>query len=168
MKKCTICKSEKLEIEFHKSRLTKDKLQNVCKQCSSKISRKYYLDKTEQHKEATKKRRLEKRREIKERIESIKDLCGCAKCGEKDSACIDFHHADATTKDFEVSMACKYEWSWIKVLHEIEKCVCLCANCHRKFHAGRFELDSSMLCKIILENQGYFVRLEKLVSSPAC
>jgi hypothetical protein len=29
---------------------------------------------------------------------------------------------------------------------EINKCVCLCANCHRKVHAGRFEVTDNMLC----------------------
>ena len=27
------------------------------------------------------------------------------------------------------------------ILKEIQKCVCLCANCHRKVHASKIELE---------------------------
>jgi hypothetical protein len=52
---------------------------------------------------------------------------------------LEFHHLDPTKKDFGIS-AKGYARSWEKVKHEIEKCILLCANCHREFHAGMLQL----------------------------
>jgi hypothetical protein len=53
---------------------------------------------------------------------------GCA-CGERDIACLDFHHV-GEGKEGNVSTIS----SWNKMVAEIEKCVVVCANCHRKLH----------------------------------
>ncbi len=58
---------------------------------------------------------------------------GCKLCLEHDPACLDFHHRDPKTKDFNFGSSYKrYSPTWF--LKEIEKCDVLCANCHRKFH----------------------------------
>ena len=57
---------------------------------------------------------------------------GCIKCGEKDPACLDFHHRDPTTKEGHIGEFRKFGMK--RLLAEIEKCDVLCANCHRKFH----------------------------------
>jgi len=155
MKKCTICKLEKKEAEYSKNRCRNDGLQNVCKNCNALRSRQYYLEKTDEHRETTKLRRNKKRLELKKKIDELRALCGCAKCGEQDYVCIDFHHTNPEEKDFNVSMSTSYEWPWSKVLEEVLKCVCLCASCHRKLHAGRFVIEPSMLCQIALETKGY-------------
>jgi hypothetical protein len=53
---------------------------------------------------------------------------------------LEFHHLDPTKKDFGIS-AKGYARSWEKVKSEIKKCVLLCANCHREFHAGMLQLS---------------------------
>jgi predicted HNH restriction endonuclease len=45
---------------------------------------------------------------------------------------LDFHHIDKETKEFTIGAIKK--GSKEKILKEIDKCVCLCANCHREFH----------------------------------
>jgi hypothetical protein len=47
----------------------------------------------------------------------------------------EFHHWDAREKDFGIS-ADGLSRPWAKILAELEKCVMLCANCHREVHAG--------------------------------
>src|SRR3989344_2561872 len=63
--------------------------------------------------------------------------CFCVLCGENTPACLDFHHRDTDKKERSLSNAVKI-WGWgIKRLKkEIEKCIVLCSNCHRKVHAG--------------------------------
>jgi hypothetical protein len=59
----------------------------------------------------------------------------CERCGY--NRCIDaleFHHADPTQKDFNISSK-GYTRSWKRVQAELDKCVMLCANCHRETHA---------------------------------
>jgi len=59
----------------------------------------------------------------------------CERCGY--DHCIDaleFHHIDPTQKDFSISSK-GYTRSWSKVKEELDKCMILCANCHRELHA---------------------------------
>jgi 5-methylcytosine-specific restriction endonuclease McrA len=59
----------------------------------------------------------------------------CEKCGY--DRCIDaleFHHLDPTQKDFNISSK-GYTRSWERVKVELNKCMILCANCHREFHS---------------------------------
>jgi hypothetical protein len=58
----------------------------------------------------------------------------CA-CGESEIACLDFHHINPAEKDFHMTKVGSV--SSARIQAEILKCVVLCANCHRKGHAGR-------------------------------
>ena len=62
-------------------------------------------------------------------------VCGYDKCIEA----LEFHHLDPTQKDFGISHK-GYTRSWEKVKEEVDKCILLCANCHREFHAGMLQL----------------------------
>ena len=60
-------------------------------------------------------------------------LGGCVKCGEKDPACLDFHHRDGKiNKEGHIGEIRRF--SIRRILAEIAKCDVLCANCHRKHH----------------------------------
>ena len=59
----------------------------------------------------------------------------CERCGY--DRCIDaleFHHCDPSRKDFSISSK-GYTRSWDKVKVELDKCMIVCANCHRELHA---------------------------------
>ena len=60
----------------------------------------------------------------------------CVLCGETHPACLDFHHLDDTSKEFNISRAHKFGYGYRRIAKEIEKCVVLCSNCHRKLHYG--------------------------------
>jgi hypothetical protein len=63
--------------------------------------------------------------------------CGCAICGEKEPCCLDFHHL----RDKEFVVSAGVDVSKERLFDEIDKCVVLCANCHRKLHAGIISLE---------------------------
>lgn len=60
----------------------------------------------------------------------------CTKCGyDKCFDALDFHHLDEKEKDFNLGHK-GYTRSWEKVKKELDKCILLCANCHREVHSG--------------------------------
>lgn len=69
----------------------------------------------------------------------------CVGCGRQGPVAIfEFHHLDATTKDFGISEGGIIR-RWGSIVAELAKCVMLCANCHREVHAGVRELDEGLL-----------------------
>ena len=58
-------------------------------------------------------------------------LCGYERCHEA----LEFHHLDPDGKDFGISDK-GYTRSWDKIRKELDKCILICANCHREIHAG--------------------------------
>lgn len=78
----------------------------------------------------TRKRTRDRRREW---FEEIKSQFACTRCNNSDIRVLDFHHLDPKKKDLAVSKLVKSTCKE-KVLEEISKCICLCANCHRIVH----------------------------------
>gem|GEM_PF-1323081 len=60
------------------------------------------------------------------------------------SRVFEFHHINAQTKGFAIS-ADGILRPWELIVAELEKCVLLCANCHREVHAGLRELPGGGL-----------------------
>ncbi|TMF66513.1 MAG: hypothetical protein E6I20_03900 [Chloroflexi bacterium] len=55
----------------------------------------------------------------------------------------EFHHLDSTTKNFGISED-GIARSWEKTEQELQKCVLLCANCHREVHAGARRIEEGL------------------------
>lgn len=68
---------------------------------------------------------------------------GCSVCGEHAACCMDAHHRDPSTKEFTLGTACRNRVGIARFKAELAKCVCVCANCHRKLHAGLISLRGS-------------------------
>ena len=65
----------------------------------------------------------------------------CLICGyNKYVGALDFHHLDEGTKEFGLAVA-GLTRSWERTKKELDKCVLLCANCHREVHGGLIKLD---------------------------
>ena len=61
------------------------------------------------------------------------DKCQC--CGyNKTNSALEFHHLDPSQKDFSIST--NSNRSWKSVRNELQKCVLVCANCHREIHCN--------------------------------
>ncbi len=57
----------------------------------------------------------------------------CSKCGyDKCVGALEFHHLDPSEK--EAHWQKMRLWSKSRLLKELDKCILLCANCHREIH----------------------------------
>lgn len=56
--------------------------------------------------------------------------CGYSFCVEA----MDFHHIDPSQKD--PTFKSMRHWGFLKAKEELDKCLLLCARCHREKHAG--------------------------------
>jgi len=75
-------------------------------------------------------RAKERRRKfLHEKEKDFCSVCGYNKC----FAALDYHHLDPSTKKFNISQM-GYNCSERLFREELEKCICLCANCHRELH----------------------------------
>lgn len=128
MKTCNKCKIAKEELEFVFKCKEKNIRQSICKECQKTYKLKHYY----QNKEAHYKRNKKTENIIRDYINSVK-IQGCSLCDEKEISCMDFHHLK--DKNDEIAKMAK-KGSLEKVKKEIKKCIVLCANCHRKLHAG--------------------------------
>jgi len=76
----------------------------------------------------------ERKQKIKLYINQYKEANPC-KCGECTPCCLDFHHKDNDRNgDLTISQIVNIGWSLKRIKKELEKCIVLCANCHRKLH----------------------------------
>lgn len=88
------------------------------------------------------KRRTTKRKhynDSKERLENYKATLKCSVCDENHPATLDFHHVDPTTKVESVCRMASTHTSWDRIMEEINKCIVLCSNCHRKLHYNQLK-----------------------------
>jgi hypothetical protein len=79
-------------------------------------------------------RATKKRNKLKQLANEIKSANGCCYCKENDACCLDFHHI-GNKLDGVSELAGRKCMS--KMMEEIKKCTVVCANCHRKLHAGK-------------------------------
>lgn len=94
---------------------------------------KAWYEKNKDYKKAREKERCEARRKYINQIKSKPcDMCG----GIFPPSAMDFHHIDPETKTNKGGRGIERSWSIEKIDAEIEKCILVCANCHRIIHAS--------------------------------
>lgn len=134
-RKCNCCGQVKsLLLDFYRTGY-KERRKTICKVCCRKYHNKEYRKsyKTINRKYYT---ILENKR-VQENKQKAIELFGskCLDCQKSFPSCVyDFHHIDPTTKDKTYIALFGRSWDRIKI--ELDKCVMLCANCHRIRHFG--------------------------------
>jgi hypothetical protein len=127
MARCGKC-GETDEAEFYPSELKKSTGQ-WCKGCRSDYNRQRVADDRDYFLKHQRKRRIK----TLDLLREYKAERGCERCGEKDPACLDFHHRDKAQKLYSISQEANRRNKGVETLMtEIQKCSILCANCHRK------------------------------------
>ncbi len=90
-----------------------------------------YADRAEYLKKAV----SDRRRKLKRMLVEYKGG-KCVRCGYcKYYGALDLHHTDDKNKSFGISRG-GITRSWEKMKTEADKCILLCANCHRESHGG--------------------------------
>ena len=91
-----------------------------------------HLQITKRNKKWEKKQYKINYKEIQKIMHSLK-INGCAICGyNKCDACLDFHHSNPKDKKFYITQnMCRKNKL---IAEELNKCILLCANCHREIH----------------------------------
>jgi hypothetical protein len=131
MKKCDHCRKEKDEEEFNWRYKALGIRHNTCRECMSLHQKKYFSgDAHDRHLQQVKDRKLAVREIAREYIFQYLSTHPCVKCGESDPRVLEFHHEHS--KEYPVSVMINGGYPIPKIQAEIEKCIVLCANCHRK------------------------------------
>lgn len=114
---CKYCGEDKPENKFEVANVVKGKVyrRRKCGVCKTKAQR-------------------IRRNSIRQWFDEYKTELGCANCGNTDMRCLDFHHTDPTQKEQNLSNIIRMGWGKERILREAQKCVILCANCHRIHH----------------------------------
>lgn len=90
-----------------------------------------YADRAEYLKQAVSNRRKKIREMAIAYLGGKCQNCSYSRCHDA----LDFHHRDPKEKEFGISQN-GLTRSWDRVRKELDKCVLICANCHREVHAG--------------------------------
>ena len=130
---CTKCGIEKPIEIFYKNKSKRDGYSSICKDCQKEADKRYY----QSNKDKIRKRARIFHKKIIDYVNSMKST-GCCICGEKDIACLDFHHL--RDKITEIAKLIGND-NFTQIKAEIDKCVVLCSNCHRKLHFYKLSLE---------------------------
>lgn len=147
-KQCAKCKITKPIDEFHNNSLSKCGKTSYCKKCAIDNAKLSYKRLYQKNKDKIYKRARQRALIFTNIVNDIKSIRSCIFCGENEPICLDFHHLDPTQKDYNISVLVQAKSR--KIVDEIQKCVVVCSNCHRKVHANI--LNCKNLKSIILSN----------------
>jgi hypothetical protein len=107
---------------------TASRLSSRCKQCQNAT---------------TNRKKLDKRNIRKEQFIELMGGC-CQRCGYHEfPAGLDFHHVNRSEKEISPATIMDPAFSWEEARLELDKCVLLCANCHRAIEASQLEIEFS-------------------------
>ena len=98
----------------------------------------YYL----RHETQLRKKQADRKHDWRERNGrslTIFRAAGCLLCGEAEPVCLCSHHVIPQNKKGEIARMLSTQHP-ARFTEELAKCVCLCANCHAKVHAGLVKL----------------------------
>lgn len=148
MKECPVCKLMLDISNFSKDRTKKDGHNYHCKSCHKKYRREHYVKNIEKYRDKAKNFKYQERREFIR----FKKTLSCVFCQESHYKCLDFHHLRNKQQNIATMVSA---YNILTVFKEIKKCICICANCHRKIHDKVINVESDENKKQIEEWQNW-------------
>lgn len=108
-----------------------------CKKCANENTKRHYKNWVKDETWVNSKRERGRKLARESKRKAVQYMGNkCHDCGESYPDYIyDFHHLSGDTKVDNPSAILKKEWSVAK--EELDKCVMVCANCHRERHYGK-------------------------------
>lgn len=133
-KLCSSCLTVKPITDFHKDKKGKLGRGCYCKECANIKARFHHRVRAKDVTWASKRREDVSQRHKAAKLKAIEYLGGkCFDCGGSFPPYVyDFHHLDGETKLDNPSRFLRGNWDL--AVAELDKCVLLCANCHRGRH----------------------------------
>jgi transcription elongation factor Elf1 len=113
----------------------------VARNATKEEKRRYQRDWTRRNSVKRQEHNRRNKQKIQRWYRELKNILSCIVCDEDENVCLDFHHLDPSGKDFNIPDLVNQGYGIEKIKTEVDKCVILCANCHRKVHAGLIDLD---------------------------
>lgn len=111
-------------------------LQSRCRSCANEAARILYKTADKTNIIARNKKNAIRQLEcIHEYVANYLKNHPCIKCGTNNILVLEFHHLNQSEKRLEVSIMIQQRWSIKTIAKEIDKCVVLCGNCHRRITA---------------------------------
>jgi hypothetical protein len=182
-KKCSDCKEIKPVAEFDFLNRERESRVSVCKLCKKiRFATWYQTDsaKESNHRRYVKHYSTEKRK-LTSRITMNNHRAGwyaellkrglnkCSVCGyDKNTGALDLHHINEKNKLLNLSACYSRAFNEKRYGAELDKCICLCANCHRELHSPHKNhtmqefIDNPRINLHILET------METLNNNPVC
>lgn len=133
MKRCATCKTMKDEEEFNWRNQALGIRHPTCRECQKSYRLDWYVKHKAEHLQNVKARKHEVRKEARQYVWNYLLAHPCTKCGESDPVVLEFHHL--YEKDKTISVMIADGWSIDRIQMEMNKCIVLCANCHRRITA---------------------------------
>ena len=130
MKQCSTCKEWKDEEEFNWRYKALGVRHPTCRECHKDFRKNWYEGNKETHLEQVKARKREARNVAREYVYDYLSTHPCTECGESDPRVLEFHHVGG--KDMAISQMTGGGYPVSTIQAEIDRCIVLCANCHRK------------------------------------
>jgi hypothetical protein len=130
---CTKCFVEKPVEDFGWKNRVLNRRHAVCKPCTAKRSNSWYYANKENHIKNVMVRTKEYRQSAREYVWDYLSTHPCEHCGESNPIVLEFHHKSG--KDLAISTMVARAYAVPSIQAEINRCIVLCANCHRKVTA---------------------------------
>jgi hypothetical protein len=137
LRKCSMCLQELPKGMFGNHSKGREGLRSRCKACNRVEARQTYQRNPAPYKARARAFSRTQAGALKSWLNQVKAEHGCCVCGEADPVVLDFHHVQE--KDLAVTTAVSKGVTAVE--RELRKCVVLCANDHRRVHAGVIDVS---------------------------